>query len=154
MKSTDEIKLVKPNCKGKRIEKAVMDAASQGNITIYVKHKKTGAAVPIDSEYVKRMTNGDTVNLSDAERRYNRRYFKVDKLSIRWDMDSDDIVAVLMEFEVPCFFIPNEVEHDGFSASVGCDDICVFEEYVLAIEKKRKLKKKNVKSNYKGFHKN
>lgn len=148
------IKLIKPNKYGKELEKKVIEGAAKRELTTYVKHKKTGAVVPIDSKFVMRMANGESFDIGEAERRYNRRYFKVEKLTDRWDMESDDIVAILMEFEVPCFFNPNEVEHDETTAKVGCNDICVFEEYVLAIEKKRKLKKKNVNSRYMGNHNN
>lgn len=151
---TEELKLVKPNCKGKKLEKVIIEAASQGKITAYVKHKKTGAAIPIDSEYVKRMKNGESFDISEAERRHNRRYFKVDKLSKRWDMNPDDVVGILLEFEVSCFVKPNEVENDGIKMMVGCEDVCVFEEYVLAIEKKRRLKKANINSSYQGFNRN
>ena len=148
------MKLVRPNKYGKKIEKAAFDAFATGELSGYVKHKKTGANIPVDGEIAKRMYNGETFDISDAERKYNRRYFKVEKLTIRWDMEPDDIVSILMEFEVPCFFNSGEVEYDATSAQVGCNDVCVFEEYVLAIEKKRRLKKKEVNSRYMGFNKN
>ena len=151
---TKELKLVKLNFKGKKAEKLLTEAACNGKITTYVKHKKTGAAIPIDSEYVKRMKNGEYFDISEAERRHNRRYFKVDKLSKRWDMNADDVVGILLEFEVPCFVKPNEVENDGIKMMVGCEDVCAFEEYVLAIEKKRRLKKVNINSIYQGFNRN
>ena len=144
---TENLKLVKPSKYGKEMENKIFDAASKGELTAFDKHKKTAAVIPIENEIIKKMKSGESFDIGDAERKHNRRFFKVEKLTIRWDMEPNSIVKILQEFEVPCFFKPDEVEHDGISAIVGCGDICVFEEYILAIEKKRNLKKNHVKMN-------
>lgn len=140
---------VKSDYRGKKLAHHIIDAASSGELIAYIKHPPTGAMIPIDPIYISKMKNGETVELQEAERKYNRRYFKVEKLKIRWDMDSDEVIRIFESYKVPVYFLRNEVT---FEEKHEADDFCFFEEYVLAIEKKNKLKKKEVKSKYHGSH--
>jgi hypothetical protein len=128
-------KFVKSNYKGKKVEKMIMDAACNGDITTYVKHKATGAKIPIATQAVRRMKNGETLDIEEAERTHDRFYFKLPNLAIRWGIEKKECLGKLIELEVPCFFNPNQVPINGNDAKVGQDDICVFNEYVEALEK-------------------
>ena len=129
-------KFVKPTYRGKKVKKAIINAAIKGNITAYVKHSPTGAMIPVTPEAISRMKNGETLDIEEAERTYNRFYFRLPFLAIRWGMENKVCLGKLMENEVPCFFNPNEVPIHNKSATVGQDDVCVFQEYVEALEKK------------------
>lgn len=135
-------KFVKPTYKGKKGEKIIIDAACKGEITAYVKHEATGALVPVTKEAVSRMKNGETLDIEEAERLYDRFFFKLPSLASRWGMENKECLGKLMELEVPCFFNPGEVPHNGKEATVGQDDVCVFLEYITAVEK-NKVKKVN-----------
>ncbi len=135
-------KFVKPNYKGKNAEKIIIDAACKGKITAYAKHQPTGAMIPVTQEAVARMKNGEELDIKEAEKLYDRFYFKLPSLASRWGMENKDCLGKLIELEVPCFFNPGEVPTNGNEAKVGQDDVCVFMEYVIAVEK-RKVKKIN-----------
>lgn len=127
-------KFVKANYKGKKAENIIIDGACKGKITAYVKHKATGALIPVKSDAVKRMKNGETLDIEEAERTHDRYYFKIPMLSERWGMGKKECLGKLIELNVPCFFNPNQVPVIGDTANVGQDDVCVFKEYVNALE--------------------
>jgi hypothetical protein len=96
-------KFVKPNFKGKKHEKIILDAAQKGDLTAYVMHSPTGAMIPVDPDAIIRMKNGETMDLAEAEKLYARFYFKLPFLAIRWGMKTKECLGKLMELEVPCF---------------------------------------------------
>ena len=141
-------KFVRPNYRGKKNEKVVINAACQGDITAYVKHQPTGALIPVKPEAVRRMKAGETVGLEETERLHDRFYFKIPALAERWGMEKPNCFAKLIELEVPCFFNPNQVPIEGNEAKVGQDDVCVYQEYVEAVEKKKVKKVKDVQPEF------
>jgi hypothetical protein len=141
-------KFVKPTYKGKKGEKVVIDAACEGKLTAYVKHSPTGAMIPVTMDALQRMRDGETMNIEEAERTHDRFYFRLPFLAVRWGMDSKECLGKLMELEVPCFFNPNDVPIDSNKATVGQDDVCIFQEYVEALEKKTFKKKKDVQPEF------
>lgn len=141
-------KFVKANYKGKKGEKVIIDAARKGELTAYVKHSPTGAMIPVTSEAIERMKNGETLNIEEAERNYDRFYFRLPFLAIRWGIETKECLGKLMELEVPCFFNPKEVPVSENKAMVGQDDVCIFQEYVEALEKNIFKKKKDVQPEF------
>jgi hypothetical protein len=141
-------KLVKANYKGKKKEKIIIDAATKGEITAYIKHSPTGAIIPVTPEAVFRMKNGETLSIEEAERTYDRFYFRIPFLAIRWGMETKECLGKLIELEVPCFFNRAKVPVYGNKAMVGQDDVCVFQEYVEALEKNIIKKKKDVQPEF------
>ncbi len=141
-------KFVKPDHKGKKAEKKIISAACKGDLTAYVKHYPTGAMIPLCAEAVERMNNGETLDIEQAERRNDRYYFSLPFLAIRWGMETKDCLDLLIKSEVPCFFNPREVEINGNSALVGQDDICVFKEYVDALEENLVKKQKDIQPEF------
>lgn len=129
-------KFVKPTYKGKNTEKLVINAACKGDLTAYVKHNPTGAMIPITSDAVRRLQNGEKIDIEEAEKTHDRFYFKLPSLAVRWGMENKECFEKLIELEVPCFFNPNQVPMDNNIATVIRDDICIFQEYVEALEKK------------------
>jgi len=138
-------KYVKANYKGKRSEKIVINAACKGELTAYVKHSPTGALIPVTSDAVIRMKNGETLDIEQAERLYDRFYFKLPFLAIRWGMETKECFGKLMDLQVPLFFNPYEAELAG---AIGQDDLCVFQEYVEALEKTTIKMKKDVQPEF------
>lgn len=134
-------KFVKPNYKGKKAEKMIINAACKGELTAYFKHNPTGAMIPATTEAVQRMKDGETLNIEQIERAYDRFYFRLPFLAIRWGMETKECLGRLMELEVPCFYIPRETKVAG---KIGQDDICIFMEYVEALEKSVIKMKKDV----------
>lgn len=127
--------------KNMKHKEMIIDAASKDKIQVYVKHKATGALVPIKNELIDRLKNGETMHLEDAEKTTDRYYFKLPNLAKRWGLEQKECLGKLIELEVPCFFNPNDVPILEDTAKVCQDDICVFKEYIDAVEKK-KVKKK------------
>jgi len=143
-------KFIKLKNKNKKERNILTDAASKGELTAYIKHDPTGALVPVSKDAIKRMENGEMLDFHEAERLYDRFYFKVPFLAIRWGIITTECLGKLIEFKIPSFFNPNEVEIKGNKASVGADNVCVFKEYVDALEKKIMKIKKNVEPEYIG----
>ena len=141
-------KFVKANYKGKKAEKIVINAACEGKLTAYIKHNPTGALIPVTSDAVIRMKEGEELDIKEAERTYDRFYFKLPFLAIRWGMGSKECLGKLIELEVPCFFNSNETLIKGNEAHVGQDDVCIFKEYVDALEKKTIKMKKDVQPEF------
>jgi hypothetical protein len=139
---------VKPNYKGKKVEKIIMDAASKGELTAYIKHSPSGAMIPVTTEAIDRLKNGETLGIEEAERTYDRFYFKLPFLAIRWGMENKECLDKLIDLDVPCFFNPEQVPISENKATVGQDDVCVFKEYVDALEKTIIKKKKDVQPEF------
>ena len=132
----------------KKDQKIIIEGARDDKIDVYVKHSPTGALIPITNEAIQRVTEGETLDIEEAERTHDRFYFKLPFLAIRWGMDSKQCLGKLMELEVPCFFNPNDVPINNDMAQVSKDDICVFKEYVDALEEKIIQKVKDVQPEY------
>ena len=66
MKS-DGIEYVKPNYKGKKAEKKVMDAAEKGELTAYIKHPVTGLMIPVGKSLVIRLRAGEQITIAEIE---------------------------------------------------------------------------------------
>lgn len=128
----------------------ILEAASKDKIQVFVKHKPTGALIPIKPELINRLKNGETLNLEEAEKITDRYYFKLPNLAKRWGMEQRECLGKLMELEIPCFFNPNDVPIDGDTAKVCQGDICVFKEYIDAVEKKKVKKKFDTKPDFIG----
>lgn len=143
-------KHVKLKNKSKKHQNIITGAASKGEVTAYVQDEHTGALIPITKEAVNRMKNGETLSMEEAERLHDRFYFKLPSLAIRWGMDKKELIGKIIELKIPSFFNPNEVEITGDKALVGQDDICVFKEYIDAIEEKVIKMKKDVQPEYIG----
>lgn len=141
-------KFVKPNYKGKEHAKKIINAACKENITAYVKHSPTGAFIPVTTDAMQRLKDGETLAIDKAERTYDRFYFRLPFLSVRWGMENKECLGKLIKFEVPMFFNPSLVEINNNEAKVGQDDICIFQEYVEALEKKIIKKKKDVQPEF------
>lgn len=133
--------LVKVKCKDKKMQELIDNAIYENKVTIYVIHKKTGAIIPVDNEFYKRVKDGEIFELSEIERKYDRRFFKANNLEIRWNMDMKDIIKILNKYDIPCFIELNKLNKDKIKYEPKDDEICVFEEYVLALEKKVKFNK-------------
>lgn len=147
-KPTSANKFVKSNYKGKKYEKEIHKACANGDLTAYAKHNPTGAMIPIAPEAFIRIKNGETLGIEEAERTYDRFYYRLPFLAIRWGMENKECLKKLMDLEVPCFFNPNEVPISENKATVGGDDICVFKEYVDALEKSVIKIKKDVQPEF------
>jgi hypothetical protein len=143
-------KFVKLKNKSKKEKKIIIDGACDNKITAYVKEEHTGALIPVTTEAVKRMRNGETLSIEEAERLHDRFYFKLPALAIRWGIDKKELLGKIIELKIPSFFNPNEVKINGNEALVGQDDVCVFKEYVDALEKKLIKMKKDIKPDYIG----
>ena len=136
-------KYVKADYKGKKNAKKIIDSAKSGKITAYAKHDGTGAIIPIDPEFIQKMQNGESYSLEEAEKRYDRFMFKLPELALRWGLDNKETLGVLIGFSVPCFVNPRELDKKNDSALIGSEDVCVFFEYVEAIENNHGIQKKN-----------
>lgn len=150
---TKKPKMVKITSYPQQEANTLMKAASQGKVTAYVQHKETGAPIPIDNQYINSLKSGRKFNLVDVERRYDRHYFKIKQLERRWDMDGSEIMKILIKYNVQTFYKPAEVAHVDGEPMVGRNDICVFAEYVTAIEGRDNLKKTETDPKYLGFNK-
>src|SRR6185369_16829318 len=123
---------VKPDWK--KYKKHILDATKSGQLTAYAKHDSTGAMVPIDPSYIQKMKEGKT---------YDRFMFKLHDLATRWELNTKDTLGILIKFEVPCFVNPRELDQKDNSSLVGSEDVCIFAEYVEALEKNKSIEKKN-----------
>lgn len=146
-------KMVKITSYSPQDANTLINAASQGQITLYAKHKETGASIPVDNQYVKALKDGRKFNLVDVERRYDRHYFKIKQLERRWDMEGPEVVEMLMKYNVSTFYKPAEVAQLEGEVRLGINDICVFSEYVTAIEQRENIKKEDCESKYLGYNK-
>lgn len=63
------------------------------------------------------------------------------------EKNNDEVLDILVEHECTLFAVGST--STGI-LKIGIEDICIYEEYVLALEKKLKLKKENVSSHYRG----
>ncbi len=140
MKKSKKHNFIEYNSIDKKIKKAILDAAANGELSTYIVHKETGAKVPIKKEAIQRLKRGDEMDLEEAERTTNRYYFNMYNLSLRWNMKPEECFDKLRPFNLPFFFNPNHVPIlDDYSAMVGINDVCMFLEYILAVEEKLEL---------------
>jgi|GEM_PF-5352163 hypothetical protein len=126
----------------------IVDAAAKDKIQAFFKHQPTGALVPVCPKIIQRMKNGETFTFDEAEKTTDRYYFKLPDIAKRWGMEQKECLGKLMELEVPCFFIPNDVHIELDTAKVCQDDVCVFKEYIDAVEKKKVKKKIDTKPEF------
>lgn len=57
--------MVKPNIYGKRLEKKIIDAAKNGELSAFVKHPITGESIRVHPELIKRMQDGEKFSIED-----------------------------------------------------------------------------------------
>jgi hypothetical protein len=56
---------VKPNYRGKKYEKIILNASKTGKVDTYIKHPDTGIPIRLPMNIVERIHNGETVMLDE-----------------------------------------------------------------------------------------
>jgi hypothetical protein len=107
---------------------------------VLVKHKATGAMVPV---VIKKIEKGVITNYKEYT--HNRKGYRLAMLQDRWDMSREDVLSLLMQYEVPGY-INHQHMIAGEEYTLPADAAIFWEEYVYAIEKKEKLKHSKLKS--------
>jgi hypothetical protein len=110
----------------------------------YALHKPTGAKIPI---IVKAMDK-DNVITDFVEYMVRRKGYTIEMLQKRWDMAQDDIIDILTRYDVPAHMRPISIMQVTDQNLLPINVAFFFEEYILAIEKKEKLKVKKIKAKF------
>jgi len=116
----------------KNEQKCISKGVINNELTSYMEHKKTGAIIPVSQQAFKKLSNGEALDFSKCERADNRRYYYVKDLSKRWKKNNDEVLDILVEHECTLFAVGST--STGI-LKIGIEDICIYEEYVLALEK-------------------
>lgn len=109
----------------------------------FARHEPTGAIIPINHNFISRMEKGEQFSLSEIEKKTDRKYFSLDDICNRWDYDFESIMKMLSEYDIRVFSIMRPFTPDG---SIDPKHILIFDEYILALEKKLKIPHKKIKS--------
>jgi ribosomal protein S8 len=113
----------------------------QRKVIHIVRHKPTGAEVPV----VLKKVSKENVIEDYQEITDNRRAFTVIMLERRWDMNKEDVLALLQKYQVPAHVDYKDVQQLP-NNQFPVDAAIFFEEYIYAIEKKTKMKHNKLKS--------
>ncbi|HLX54261.1 MAG TPA: hypothetical protein VKR58_09985 [Aquella sp.] len=117
----------------------------QGNVIHIVRHKQTGAEVPV---IIRKMSKNNIIE-EYSEVVDKRKGFTVDMLQRRWDMCKDDVIELVQDFQVPAFVSHREVNkiaNDSSDDRMPIDVAIFWEEYIYGIEKKTKMPHNKLKS--------
>jgi hypothetical protein len=106
-----------------------------------VKHTPTGAKVPM----VINKTSESNIIENYQDYVVNRRGFTIEMIMCRWDRDREDVINILQEYQIPAHVKAADVGKLP-EGSNPIDAAVIFEEYILAVEKKAKLAHNKLKS--------
>lgn len=106
-----------------------------------VKHSPTGAEIPV----IVKKVNADNIVEDFAEKTGNRKGFTIKMLEERWNKSKKDIINILQKYQIPAHLNHaniRELKDDQLPVDVAI----FFEEYILSLELKAKIKHKKLKS--------
>lgn len=126
-----------------------MTKTSHSKVKMFVTHHPTGAKISIDPRYIADLKQGKVIPIGQMETKDGRKYFSLEKICKRWDYDYESVMTMFSQYEIPVFSVMAPIYKDG---SIDPNQILVFEEYILGIEKKLKIPHKKIKSTLLTIH--
>lgn len=108
----------------------------------FVKHKKTGAEVPV---IIKKINKDSNIIEDYAEHVENRKGFTLKMLIDRWNIPREEVVELLQSYNIPAHLRYSDAKNIKDNGKL-IDAAIFFEEYVYALEKKANLPHKKIKS--------